>query len=317
MIVDDRISSQNSRCVSPSGARFELLNEQFGIPGVARILAGNGGFPKVRITTDLAQGEIYLYGAQVTSWIPAGCEEVLFLSNRSRWEAGYPIRGGIPICFPWFSDKKGSGQAPKHGFVRTREWRIDSIALQNDGSVAVVCKTESDHTTHPCWPHRFQAFFSATFGRTLRLEFTVINEEPRTVSFEEALHTYLRVGRIEDIEIHGLDEATYLDFADSGRKKVQTGQVKIVSLTNRVYDTQNPLAVHDAMLKRVLRTEKRNSKSTIIWNPWRTETKELHDLHPSEWQQMICVETGNVLSNGVSLLPGEKWTTCATLTVDP
>src|SRR6266576_2368940 len=102
------------------------LDRRFGIPGVAKVSAGNSGLPRVQIRCAFGSGEVYLHGAQVTSWKPAGHAEMLFMSTKSRWQEGQAIRGGIPICFPWFRAKVNDPQAPAHGFVRTRTWQLDS-----------------------------------------------------------------------------------------------------------------------------------------------------------------------------------------------
>src|SRR5271165_1585484 len=122
------------------------LNRRFGIPGIAEVVAGNGGLPKVVATSSPAVGEIYLHGAHVTSWRPAGAEEVFFVSPQSRWEDGKAIRGGVPICFPWFGDKADDPKAPSHGFVRTKSWQLDSIALSRD-EITVSMSTRSDQGT--------------------------------------------------------------------------------------------------------------------------------------------------------------------------
>src|SRR3974390_3349364 len=104
--------------------QIEELNERFGIPGTVRMDQGNGGLPRLRISTTAGAGEIYLHGAQVTSWRPAGGDEGIFLSERSHWEDGKAIRGGIPVCFPWFRGKADNSGAPAHGFVRSRQWTL-------------------------------------------------------------------------------------------------------------------------------------------------------------------------------------------------
>src|SRR5215472_6948057 len=113
-------------------SHIEGLNRRFGVPGVVQILAGHGGLPLVRITSSTALAEISLYGAQVLHWRPAGAEEVIFVSRHSHWEPGQAIRGGIPVCFPWFRNKSDDPKAPKHGFVRTKEWRLDSLRADED-----------------------------------------------------------------------------------------------------------------------------------------------------------------------------------------
>src|SRR5690242_5466695 len=108
------------------------LDRRFDIPGVAHVVEGNGGLAEVRVTSPEAVGEIYVHGAHVTSWKPGGAEEVFFLSSQSRWLAGQPIRGGVPICFPWFGGKADDAKAPAHGFVRTRAWQLESISQAGD-----------------------------------------------------------------------------------------------------------------------------------------------------------------------------------------
>src|SRR5271169_6326221 len=131
------------------------LDRRFGIPGIAHVLEGNGGLAKVRITSSAAVGEMYLHGAHVTSWQPAGADEVFFISSKSRWQDGVAIRGGVPVCFPWFGDKSDNPKAPAHGFVRTKSWQLDALALSAEG-VVVTMSTGSDEGTRHWWLAEFQ-----------------------------------------------------------------------------------------------------------------------------------------------------------------
>ena len=155
--------------------KIDALNQQFSIPGIAQVISGNGSLPKISIETKAARAEIYLYGAQVTSWRPSGADEVLFVSEKSYWEAGRAIRGGIPVCFPWFRAKADDRHAPSHGFVRTKEWRVDSIVPEAEGSVCVCLSTESDESTRRWWPFDFRLEYRITVGTSLRLELTMEN----------------------------------------------------------------------------------------------------------------------------------------------
>src|SRR5271168_4404969 len=153
---------------------FAKSDRQFEIPGIAEIVKGSGGLPKVRITTPEVVGEIYLHGAHVTSWKPAGRDEVLFLSSQSRFEDGRAIRGGVPVCFPWFGGKADDPQAPAHGFVRTKPWQFESMAQTATG-VTVSMFTASGEDTKKWWPGEFRAVYRATFGSELGLELEVTN----------------------------------------------------------------------------------------------------------------------------------------------
>ena len=141
-------------------------NERFGISSAAQVVAGQGGLAKVQVTTPAASAEIYLHGAQVTSWKPLGNDEVLFLSAESRFEDGKAIRGGIPICFPWFRGKADDAKAPAHGVVRTKEWELVSVAQAGE-DVVVTLATQSDDASQRWWPHEFRAVYRVTVGAQL------------------------------------------------------------------------------------------------------------------------------------------------------
>jgi glucose-6-phosphate 1-epimerase len=283
-------------------------DRRFEIPGTAEIVEGNGRLPKVRITSPEVVGEMYLHGAHVTSWKPAGKEEVLFLSSQSRWEHGHAIRGGVPVCFPWFGGKADDPKAPAHGFVRTKAWQLESIARAGD-AVTVSMFTESNEETKRWWPTDFRLVHRATFGRELSLELVVINTGRTSLRFEEALHAYYRVGNVEKVRVRGLDTIPYLDKTDSGRQKTQRGDILIVSETDRVYlNTRDAIELEDPVLHRRTRTTKENSLTTVVWNPWVQKAHSLSDFADDEWVQMICIETSNVSDFAVNLPPGQQHT---------
>ena len=284
------------------------LDRRFEIPGTAQVVEGNGGLPKVRITAPEVAGEMYLHGAHVTSWKPADGEEVLFLSSQSRWEDGRAIRGGIPICFPWFGDKTDNPKAPAHGFVRAKAWQLESIA-QVGGAVTVSMFTESDEGTKKWWPADFRLVHRATFGRELSLELVVTNTGRTSLRFEEALHAYHRVGDIEKTRVRGLDTIHYIDKTDSNLKKTQHGEIMIVSETDRVYlNTTDAIELEDPILRRRTRVAKEISRTTVVWNPWMQKAHSLSDFGDDEWMQMICIETSNVSDFAVDLAPGQQHT---------
>jgi glucose-6-phosphate 1-epimerase len=294
------------------------LNARFGIPGIAQVVAGKGGLPMVKVTSPAASAEISLYGAHVTQWRPADADEVLFLSDKSYWDKEHAIRGGIPVCFPWFAEKTDDVTAPKHGFVRTREWRLDSLSALGDGSVTLVCITENDAATRPLWPHEYCVAYRITVGAKLRLEFTVINRGKSPMRFEEALHTYLRVGDVRKMSVAGLDGLTYLDKTDGFRQKSEVGEIHMTRETDRIYlNARGAVDVIDASRKRILRTEKANSATTVLWNPWGEQAAKLGDLGNDEWAEMVCVEACNVQSSAIQLGPGEEHTMQVTLNTIP
>jgi len=287
------------RAIAEADRRFE-------IPGIAQLVEGNGGLPKVRITSPEAGGEMYLHGAHVTSWKPKGAEEVLFLSSRSKFESGKAIRGGVPICFPWFGGKADDPKAPAHGFVRAKEWQLESIE-QAGGAVTVCMFTESNEDTKRLWPAEFRLIHRATFGSGLSLELEMTNTGSSPLRFEEALHTYHRVGNIKDTRVRGLDAVHYLDKTDSNRKKMQQGEIAIASETDSVYlNTGDAIEIEDPVLHRRTRITKQDSRTTVVWNPWVEKSRSFSDFAEDEWMRMICIEASNVSDFAVELAPGQQ-----------
>jgi glucose-6-phosphate 1-epimerase len=292
------------------------LDRQLGIPGVARVSEGNGGLARVQITGALGEGEMYLHGAHVTSWKPSGNDEVLFISTKACWKEGQAIRGGIPICFPWFRGKVEDTQAPAHGFVRTKIWQIDSV-VENENGVAVTMSTRSEGRTRRWWPGEFRLLHRATFGTELRLELICRNTGTTPFRFEEALHTYNRIANIQDVRIQGLDRVSYLDNTESNKEKVQRGDATIASPIDSAYrNTQSEVDLLDPNMKRRIRLRKEHSLSTVVWNPWSEGAARLQDLGEGEWRQFLCVEASNILDAAINLLPGQEHRMTAVLRVE-
>jgi glucose-6-phosphate 1-epimerase len=294
---------------------FTELDRRFGVPDVARVCKGNGGLARVEVTSPLAHGEMYVHGAQVTSWRPVGCEEVIFLSTKSRWEDGQAIRGGIPICFPWFRGKADNPQAPAHGVVRTRSWQLYSI-IESKAGVAVTMFIESDEQTRLWWPGEFRLIHRVTFGSELKLELVCLNTGQTPFRFEEALHTYNRVADLKDVRLQGLDGTRFLDNTDSNKERTQVGDVTIASQTDNAFmNTRSAVDLLDPKLRRRIRLQKVNSNTTVVWNPWEDGASKLRDLGEGEWKQFLCVEASNILSSAVTLAPGQEHTMSAVLSV--
>lgn len=299
-----------------TAAPISELNHRFEIPGVARIAEGHGGLPAVRVASPEAHGEVYLHGAHVTSWRPSGAEEALFLSEKSHWQEGSAIRGGVPICFPWFDVREGGTPgSPAHGVVRTKSWQLEGIT-HADSNVTVALSTSADEATRKYWSGEFHLLFCATFGEQLRLELVVTNRGTLPFRFEEALHTYLSVANAESVHIRGLNGVTYVDKADAFREKAQHGDVRLSAETNRIYrNTLSAVELDDPGRRRRILVSKENSRDTTIWNPWAERAKSMADLGPEGWPRFVCVETCNVGPHAVSLEPGRSHTMTALLSV--
>jgi glucose-6-phosphate 1-epimerase len=298
---------------------LDELNRRFAIEGVVQIVSGNQGLPKVQIATPAASAEIYLHGAQLTSWVPAGSGEVIFLSERSKFADGSAIRGGVPICFPWFRNKADDPKAPSHGFVRTKTWELESVTrdvTQASHTVAVTLVTGSDDASRKWWPHDFLLRHRVTIGAELKMELTLTNTGQTRLTFEEALHTYHRVADVGHVRIAGLDGVAYLDNTDANREKIQQGDIAFARQTDSAYlNTTHNLEILDPGLNRRILVAKRNSLTTVVWNPWQEGAKSLSDLGDEEWREMVCAEASNIRAFAVTLPPGEQHTMAATLRV--
>lgn len=293
------------------------LDRRFGVAGVASVVAGNGGLPVVRINTPQAAGDIYLHGAHITSWKPAGAQEVLFLSSRSFWEEGRAIRGGVPISFPWFADKADDPKAPAHGFVRTTAWEIESVVHSGD-AVVVSMVIESSEKIRQLWPGDFRLEHRVTAGAELSMELIVTNTGASSTRFEEALHAYHNVGDVKAVQVAGLEAGRYVDKTDTMREKEQRGDITISAETDRVYlDTKTAVELIDPVVRRRIRIVKEHSLTTVVWNPWSQKAAAISDLGEGEWQSLLCIETSNVGSFAIELAPGQQHNMKATVSVAP
>lgn len=291
----------------------EALQARFGLPGIAHITTGHGGLSCVRITSPAASGELYLHGAHVSSWHPAGTEEMIFVSRNAQWADGEAIRGGVPICSPWFRGKDDDPSAPKHGFVRTKPWNLESIEPVAEG-VRVILSTTNDEKSRRWWPYEFTMRLRATFGAALRMELDYTSHAAEPVTVAEALHTYLVVGNVRQISISGLDGTRYRDNLDGNREKQQQGDVRFTGEKDNAYlDTETDLILTDPVLKRRIHVVKSGSQSTVTWNPSIEGAQRIPDLGDDEWPRFACVEACNVMDCALMIAPGETHTLSSTI----
>jgi glucose-6-phosphate 1-epimerase len=284
---------------------LEELHRRFGLSGLVKVDQGRGGLPRIVVTGAKGSAEIYLFGAHVTQFQPRGAAPVLFLSKNGLFDGRTPIRGGVPLVFPWFGPRADMPQLPPHGVARTKAWEIESCDARADGSVRVVLGTSSDDQTKQLWPHAFELRFIVVASDYLDMTLEVRNVSKEPVEFEEAMHTYLAVGNVEDVSIEGLAGSEFLDRADGERRKKQPEEpIRITGETDRLYYTSAPrVAVHDPGLRRSIVVEKTRSDATVVWNPWSKKAAAMADLGADQWQSMVCVETANARQCKVKL-PG-------------
>lgn len=274
------------------------------IPGRVAIVTGKGGLTEINITTPVSTAQIYTHGAHVTRFQKNGEPPFLFMSAESLFAAGKAIRGGVPICFPWFGGRTGD---VAHGFARVTPWQIVKTSAAADGTVTIVLALPA-LAERPNWKN-LRTEFTVTVSDKLTMELTASNEGcDGPMSLEDCLHTYFTVGDISQVSITGLKGLQYLDKVENYARKQETSDaLRIGSEVDRVFlNATGPVEIHDPKLGRKILVEKTGSASCVVWNPWIAKAKAMADFGDEEYHQMLCVEAGNVGENEISLPPGQS-----------
>jgi len=271
------------------------------------------------VETDRCRARLTPYGGQVCEWTPAGQSPVLFMSPRAVFAAGTPIRGGVPICFPWFGPHPTDPTKPAHGFARTRTWQVAGVARDTAGDVRVVLRLAADADTRALWSAPFAVSLTLALGASLEMTADVENVGDDAIVYELALHTYLAVGDVEAVRIRGLEGARFVDKVDGGKDKLAGPEpLAIAGETDRVFlDTTTTCVVDDPVLARRLRVEKRHSEATVVWNPGRERARSMRDVGEDSWRGFVCVETANVGPHAVRLAPRTRHAMSARIDVTP
>ncbi len=262
-----------------------------------------GELPVLRVSAPGADAVVHLQGAQVTSWAPRGTSPVLWLSPRTRLEAGTAIRGGVPLCFPWFGPHPWDPTAAPHGFARVSPWTLLDAREHGDDVVLRLGLTDDAVTRASAWPHRFEAVCTVTVGRTLRVELAVTNRDAEEVVVTAALHTYLAIGDARSTTVAGLEGTPYVDKAGDGAERPgDDGPVRFDGETDRVYlGTEAATTVDDGARRLVV--GKTGSRTTVVWNPGEARGTAMRDVGDG-WPGFVCVEAANAPPDAVHLPPG-------------
>jgi len=290
----------------------DALNESFGLPGVLEF-DHHGHLVRARVTLPGASAEIYLQGAHLARWQPAGTGPVLFLSTQSEFAPGKAIRGGVPVCFPWFGpdqqNRAGGKPGPAHGFARTSEWTLAFAALEpaqgENAGLHLTFTLGPNAVSRALGYDNFRVVYKVVLsGRTLRLRISVASTGAEPLVIEEALHSYFAVDDVRAAALEGLGGAQYLDKTDGMREKsAPPGIAPLAGWTDRVYlANTSEISIHDGA--RTIVVAKENSATTVLWNPWDAVTRTMADLGDDEWPGFVCVETANTGADAVSIAPG-------------
>jgi len=292
---------------------LDTLNTRFALPHTLVFSESVPGWPVAEITTPLASARVALHGAHVLSWQPAGQQPVIWVSQAAFFEPGKPVRGGVPVCWPWFGAVPGK---TLHGFVRTMLWQLRSAEQDAGGQVVLRLGLTDDATTRAVWDHAFDLELVVTVGLTLTLALTTRNTGDAPLSITQALHTYLCTADITQTTVQGLDGTPYLDKVQAFAVCQQSGDVTFSGETDRIYtDTTADSLIQDGASRRSIRISKQGSASTVVWNPWVEKEKTMADMAPGEHRQFLCVETCNAGPDAVTIAPAMTHTLAATISV--
>lgn len=276
-----------------------------------RFIRDESGLDYIEIDNDFATAKIALQGAHVMAWQPKSQQyPVLWLSSNARYVQGRSIRGGIPVCWPWFGAHPTDGTLCPHGFARVMPWQLVNTETLNSGATRLVLQMlePAESKRQLSYPHLLT--ITITVGETLRVDLATTNKADHPFMVGEALHTYFNVSDVSKIHITGLDDTLYADKVSNYERRVERHDVRFDGEFDRVYlNTTADCVIHDANLGREIRISKSGSESTVIWNPWAEKAQQMGDMGAAdEWRQMICVETANALENSVVISPGRTHT---------
>ncbi len=284
---------------------IQQLNKDFGIAKQLEFMPGLGGLPVINISNGSATALISVYGAQVLSYRPIEqSEDLLFLSQQSDYAEGKAIRGGIPVCWPWFGPDPKGLQRPNHGFVRNHFWQVVKTEAISDAETKIGLLFNESCKKENTWRQPFRLMLDIIIGATLRLTLTTFNTGDKAFSITQAFHSYFRIGDIKRVKILGLEGHDYFDKLDHGAQKRQTGAVTVSRAVDRVYiEAVNDLFIEDPVFKRRIQIISPNTRTAVIWNPWAKTNQKMPDLAPLDYRKFICVEAGNVAFDLIQIQP--------------
>jgi glucose-6-phosphate 1-epimerase len=302
----------------PSQQKLATLNEQFAIEGQLQFNATDD-LIVADITNQHAMVSIALQGAQVLSWVvkredkrgaERGANEqqpLIWLSDEATFIAGKTIRGGIPVCWPWFGAHPDREDYPAHGFVRAAVWDVVETSTTAAGQTNVVFRLPQTQVPLALWSHNTELELHVSVGATLELNLITRNHGSETVTISQALHSYFAVSDIKDVTVKGLEGCQFIDALDDWQRKVEITPICIDAEIDRIYQNTKPVcSLEDKGWQRRINIETNNSRSTVVWNPWIDKSARLGDMGEGGYSNMLCIETGNIGDYCVSIAAGAE-----------
>lgn len=280
--------------------------------GIART-TDPGGREALRLQRGDDDVLVSFLGAQVLSWRHRG-RDVLWTASKAEYAPGKPVRGGVPVVFPWFGDHPHDPRLPAHGFVRNLPWRL---AAADDGP-EVVLATQDDASTRAMWPHAFGLRLRVRLAAALLVELTIENPGSSPFDCEEALHTYFAVGDVRQAAVHGLEGVACTEHAkDPEPHWDRRAPLRFRAETDRVFQgVPERIELRAPALQRTTVLTAGNARSAIVWNPWPAKTARLSQMAADDWIRFVCIETANVKEQRLHLVPGARHTMSLSLAVD-
>lgn len=267
-----------------------------------------------RITTAQAELVIARQGAQILRYQRKGAAPLLWLSEEALFKQGKSVRGGVPVCWPWFGDLRrnpetvqamyGGETPPAHGLVRGRDWQLLGVEERGD-TVHLEFDLPEAQGSLPDWPHSVELRLKVTLGDTLQVTLSNRNLGPQPVTLSQALHTYFAVGDVRQVQVHGVEGLAYIETLADWEQRTQPGALTFAGETDRIYlDPPERLSIVDPRHDRRITLHTQGSRSAVIWNPWTERAKALPDMGDEAWQGMLCIETANAWHDVLTLAPG-------------
>jgi len=291
----------------------QQLNSQFGIGEQLSFREDTSGLIIAEINNEQGRASLCLQGAHLMSWQPKSQSvPVVWLSRDAKMAVGKSIRGGAPVCWPWFGAHETESTFSGHGFARTVPWQVIESGTASNGATRLTLRLMPSDKTRTQWPHDCNVDLTVTVGETLRMELTTENTGATDFFIGEALHTYLQIGDIGAVRVTGLEGGDYWDKVGGSTLRQQSGAITFAGETDRVYiNTAAECVIEDDKLKRRVFITKSGSQSTVVWTPWVEKANKMGDMgQPEGWREMVCVESANAIDNLVKVAAGAKHTLC-------
>ena len=270
-----------------------------------------------RVRTANAELLIAQQGAQILSYQRHGERPLIWLSEQAEFNRGQSVRGGVPLCWPWFGDLRrnpeavramyrASAAAPAHGLVRGLEWQLLGIDQQDDG-VSLEFVYNSAEQPLPAWPHAVELKLRIQLDDKLHLQLSNRNLGDTPVAISQALHSYFAVSDIHQVRVDGLQGCHYLETLEDWQQRAQDGPLGFAGETDRIYlDTPAQLGILDPLWQRRICMHSSGSSSAVLWNPWIDKAQRLSQFADDAWTGMLCIEHANVMSDILTLAPGAE-----------